>query len=212
MSKQYKNRIIEHREIPAELIRNNPKNWRLHPTEQKEALTGVLDSVGIVSEVMVRPLADGTFELIDGQMRRDIMKGQLIPSAVTDLSEEEADLILTTHDPITGMARVDKVKLEELLDSLTPTNQALSDLFDSIATMARIEDSPDRPSPRDEMGESDEGTKTICQYTMVFDDDEQLSDWFGFLRYLKDNFPEYDSIGSRLTAHIRSIREEESSE
>ena len=49
------------------------------------------------------------------------------------------------------------------------------------------------------------GAKTIIQYTMVFNDAEQQSDWYAFLRYLKGN-PDYTDLpttASQVTAFIK---------
>jgi hypothetical protein len=218
MSKQkIRNRIIEHRDVPAELIKNNPKNYRLHPTEQRDALIGVLEEVGIVDTVMLRELGDGTYELIDGHLRKDILKGQMVPATIVDLTESEADLILATHDPLTGMAKHDPEKLEELLKDLETNNPSIADLLQQLADQAGIEEEKAKSHKKTDGGsftDPDENfreTKMIIQYTMIFDDEEQQADWFGFLRYLKDRFPEEESIGGRVASHCRSLRERDDS-
>ena len=47
MSDTWKNRIVDYGNEPAGSFRANPLNWRIHPVLQKEALTGVLNEVGI---------------------------------------------------------------------------------------------------------------------------------------------------------------------
>jgi hypothetical protein len=49
------------------------------------------------------------------------------------------------------------------------------------------------------------GAKTVIQYTMVFNDAEQQSDWYAFLRYLKSN-PDYADLpttASQVAAFVK---------
>jgi hypothetical protein len=49
------------------------------------------------------------------------------------------------------------------------------------------------------------GAKAVIQYTMVFNDAEQQSEWYAFLRYLKSN-PTYSDLpttASQITAFIK---------
>src|SRR5687767_6711495 len=50
---------------PAELVAH-PKNWRVHPDHQKTALSGVLDEVGWVQNVIVNRT---TGRVLDGHLR-----------------------------------------------------------------------------------------------------------------------------------------------
>lgn len=62
----YKNRIIgEGVEDPAKLVAN-PKNWRVHPQHQQDALDGVLSEVGWVQRVIVN---QKTGHIVDGHLR-----------------------------------------------------------------------------------------------------------------------------------------------
>ena len=61
-----RDRVVELRRIPASKLRPHPHNWRSHPPAQRAALAGVLAEVGFAGALLVRPLAEGDFELIDG--------------------------------------------------------------------------------------------------------------------------------------------------
>ena len=104
---QIRNRIKEFRQVKASDLRPNPKNWRTHPTEQKDALRGVLAEIGFADAVLARELPDGGLELIDGHLRVETTPDQLVPVLVLDVTEEEADKLLTTLDSITNMAGID---------------------------------------------------------------------------------------------------------
>ena len=49
----WRNRIVGYDQVSVEAIQANPKNHRLHPEAQRRALSGVLDEVGIVQNVII---------------------------------------------------------------------------------------------------------------------------------------------------------------
>jgi DNA modification methylase len=111
---RWRNRIIGTGvEDPAQLLAN-PKNWRLHPQEQQDALRGALDKIGWVQNVVVNKR---TGFVVDGHLRVSmaISAGEKVPVLYVDLSEAEEALILATLDPVAGMAAVNSQKLDELL-------------------------------------------------------------------------------------------------
>jgi hypothetical protein len=129
----WRNRITRHAEIdPAQLLAN-PKNWRIHPAAQQDALAAVIDDVGYVDEVTVQ---DGTDVVVDGHLRvaLALQSGQAtIPVAYTDLSDDEADVILATFDPIGAMAATDNALLGSLLSNIEREDGDLNDTLNRIA-------------------------------------------------------------------------------
>ena len=112
--RQWRNRIIGHgEEDPAQLLAN-PRNWRIHPKAQQEALVGVLKQVGWVQDVIVN---QRTGYVLDGHARvaLAIAASERVPVVYVDLSEEEERLILATIDPLSAMAGTDKDLLGELV-------------------------------------------------------------------------------------------------
>lgn len=49
---------------------------------------------------------------------------------------------------------------------------------------------------------NDEFNYTI-QYNIIFDEEEQQEDWYSFVRFLKEKYPDCESIGQRLQIFIR---------
>ena len=62
---QIRDRIKELRRVPASELMPNPKNWRLHPASQENALRSVLADIGFADVAIARETADGLM-LIDG--------------------------------------------------------------------------------------------------------------------------------------------------
>ena len=111
----------------------NPRNWRIHPLSQQDALKGVLEEVGWVQQVIVNKR---TGNLIDGHLRCQLAAregAQTIPVVYVDVSEDEEALVLATLDPIAGMAATDKAKLDRLFQDINSDNENVQKLISEIA-------------------------------------------------------------------------------
>lgn len=126
-----KDRIKEFRRVPASELLPNPRNWRLHPQAQESALRGVLDEIGVADAVIVRETEDG-LELIDGHLRRDVLGDQPVPVLVLDVTEEEAEKLLLTLDPLAMMAHADTDQLLGLLRDNPFESQAVADMLEAL--------------------------------------------------------------------------------
>jgi hypothetical protein len=135
---QIRDRIKELRRVPAGELRPNPRNWRLHPPAQQDALRGVLAEVGYADALLARELPDGTLMLIDGHLRAETTPDAVVPVLILDVDEQEADKILLTHDPLAGMATIADVHLQSLLADVQTESSAVRGLLDSIATNAPV--------------------------------------------------------------------------
>ena len=114
----------------ADLI-DNPKNWRKHPDAQRNALGGLLESVGWADAVLARETPDGLM-LIDGHLRKELADDSKVPVLVLDVTEAEADLILATHDPLTEMAETNQELLTELLEDVSVESELLAMLENKV--------------------------------------------------------------------------------
>lgn len=130
---QVRDRIREFRRIPAASLRPNPKNWRVHPERQRNALMGVLAEVGYADALLVRECADGSFELIDGHLRAETTPDQPVPVLILDVDEREAALLLASVDPLANLAETDGDQLSALLQELDPQSPALQEMFADLS-------------------------------------------------------------------------------
>lgn len=126
-----RDRIKSLRRVSASQLLPNPKNWRKHPDAQQDAMRGVLSEIGFADAVLARETAAGLM-LIDGHLRADIAPDSKIPVLVLDVTEEEADKILATHDPIAEMATADQEKFAELMASISFESEATQNMCDSL--------------------------------------------------------------------------------
>jgi hypothetical protein len=140
-----RSRIVETRDVAAEELRLHPYNWRVHPHGQIEAVEGILQEVGIVQTLVAyhSEREGGALTLIDGHLRQGL--GGVWPVTITDLNDEEADLILATLHPLGDMATVDSNRLAALLEQVkmeTIENESIADLLITLAqkTPAEFDD------------------------------------------------------------------------
>jgi hypothetical protein len=143
---QIRDRIKEFRRVRASLLRPNPRNWRMHPPAQRDALRGVLAEVGYAGALLARELPDGALELIDGHLRAETTPEQEVPVLVLDLSEEEAAKLLAVLDPLSAMAEADETALAALLAQVETENAAVRAMLDSLLA----EPPPELEEPHDD--------------------------------------------------------------
>lgn len=112
------NRIVGHGvEVPDQLLAH-PYNWHVHPKAQQDAMATALDTVGWVQDVIVN---QRTGHVLDGHMRVSLAISREepeVPVVYVDLSPEEEELVLSTLDPMAGMAVSDVKLLAQLRESV----------------------------------------------------------------------------------------------
>lgn len=161
-----RNRIIEYKTVEACELRPNPKNWRVHPKAQQDALRGVLAEVGIADAVLARKLPDGSLMLIDGHLRAETLGDGDVPVLILDVNEAEADKLLATLDPLAAMAEKDAEQLASLLADLKQHDDTLASLvwpdyvIDPLlsASWTPPEIEADDPAPQNDDGSSKKNT------------------------------------------------------
>jgi ParB family transcriptional regulator, chromosome partitioning protein len=159
--------IGELRELPVELVKPNPKQPRTR--FDAEALAGLAASIetsGVVQPLLVRPLADGSYELIAGERRwRAAQQAGLekVPAIVRD--PERAERLQVAL--IENMVREDLNPVEEaracaaLVDDLGLSKEELARRIGrsrpAVSNLIRILDLPDEALELLESGELSEG-------------------------------------------------------
>jgi DNA modification methylase len=111
----------------------NPKNCRVHGKAQRAAWSGLLTEIGYADALLVRELDDGRLMIIDGHMRAETTPDALVPALLLDVSEEEADKLLLTLDPLAAMAESNSSQVQRLLETVRTDNPAVEDLFRRVA-------------------------------------------------------------------------------
>jgi DNA modification methylase len=132
---QIRDRVKELRRVRASDLADNCNNWRVHPQHQREALRALLNAIGFAGAELAyySERNSGRLTLIDGHLRKLEVGDAEIPCLVTDLNDEEADLLLLTYDPIAALAEADKGALDGLLSQVHSESAAVQDLLKSLA-------------------------------------------------------------------------------
>jgi hypothetical protein len=133
-TQQWTNRIVGHGEIdPAEIVKN-PRNFRLHPQAQSDALLGLLQEVGVLQDVIINK---NTGLLVDGELRVRLALQQAqsrLPVKYVDLTEDEEKKVLLFFDRLSAMAVIDQAKLDELLHEIEVAEPQLQAALMQFAT------------------------------------------------------------------------------
>ena len=133
-----KDRITGLRKVAAKDVKHDPRNWRTHPQEQRQALRGLMGQIGFADACTVRIAREGDavvlvgaakvgdLVLIDGHLRdEEVPPDFKLPVVVTDLTEKEAWLMLATADPLSALAGQDDEKFLLLLDDIDSDSAAV---------------------------------------------------------------------------------------
>lgn len=133
---EVRDRVRELRRVPARELVPNPRNWRRHPVGQQAALRGVLAEIGYADALLVRELADGSLQLIDGHLRAETTPDQVVPVLVLDVDEHEGDKLLLTLDPLASLAETDQVSMAALWERVDIEQAAVQEMIQQMTDVA----------------------------------------------------------------------------
>ena len=122
--------------LDAASLDENPANWRLHPSEQTQALSASIDEVGWAGALLYN---ERTKRLLDGHARRKLFAGKgEVPVLVGSWDEATERKILAVLDPLGGMTETNRGALADLLRDVGSDDAALSRLLDDIVDAPSI--------------------------------------------------------------------------
>jgi hypothetical protein len=148
---QIKDRIVEFKRIKAGELQDHQGNWRLHPQFQRDALRGILGDVGIADVLKAyHSERQGGLTLIDGHLRKEDYPDVEWPVVVLDITDQEADLLLSVYDPLAALAGMDREKTIELTERAVTDDLAVRELLMQIHEQAQ-------KMEEEEAGEADDG-------------------------------------------------------
>ena len=157
----------ELRELPVSLIKPNPSQPRTNfDTEALAALAASIETTGVVQPLLVRPLPDGSYELVAGERRwRAAQQAGLekVPAVVRDQAEAER----LQAALIENMVREDLNPVEEaracaaLVEDLGLTKEELAKRVGrsrpAVSNLIRLLELPDEALALLESGDLSEG-------------------------------------------------------
>ena len=117
-----------------EELKDNPKNWRVHPEAQSAGLDAVLGETGWAGAALFN---ERSGRLIDGHLRKHVDSKHLwngkIPVIVGDWTPKQERLLLATLDPLAVMAETDLEAAGALIANLKSENEAIKKVLDECA-------------------------------------------------------------------------------
>ena len=155
------------RELPVDLVKPNPNQPRTNfDPEALAALAASIEASGVVQPLLVRPLPDGSYELVAGERRwRAAQQAGLerVPAVIRD--QEEADRLQAAL--IENMVREDLNPVEEakacaaLIEDLGLTKEELAKRVGrsrpAVSNLIRLLELPDETIGLLESGDLSEG-------------------------------------------------------
>ena len=129
-------------EIPLNKLMEVPWNPNQLDPAMLARLTESISRYGLVQNLVVRPLGDGTYEVLSGNQRLQVLRGrghEVVPCVVGELDDARARLLAQALNRIHGeddlglraeLVRevLDKLPQEEVLSLLPETAESLSSL------------------------------------------------------------------------------------
>lgn len=149
---RWRNRIVRYEAaVDPEQLLANPRNWRIHPKRQSEAMVAALGELGWVDAVIVNVNTD---TVIDGHLRcaEAIAAHEVVPVLYVDLDAEEELKALATFDVITGLAVTEHDALKSIRAEVTFVADVLGSVVDEALGIT-VDDGlgePDAPAPAPE--------------------------------------------------------------
>lgn len=160
----YRMRVKELRWVKAGELLDHPDNWRIHTKAQTSALQAVMKEIGVTDAVRAYEEPDGRLRLFDGHLRKDILRDELVPVLVNDLTEKEARASLATFDPIGAMAQADTDILGALLDEMRGAFDGLDALADAVGDAEGVEAAVPEPSGEDPGAQIDKAEELLAKW------------------------------------------------
>lgn len=167
-----RDRIVELRRVPASQLAPNPKNWRIHPTNQHNVLRGLLSEIGISAAAIAVERPEGLV-LSDGHLRSEIAGNEILPVLIVDLNDAEADQPLTTFDGVSALTTGDPDKLEQLQSEISAKSEAVQAMLDKMAAYNGI--TAPTVFPIGQRNSSAVGSKEIGQRSTLWRDLHPMS-------------------------------------
>lgn len=135
-----RNRLLERRMVRAGDLVDHPSQWRDHSEAQADAMAGVLREVGIASTLKAwySERAGGKLVTWDGHLRKSLDPDLEWPVDILDITDAEADYLLSVFDPISAMATADAGALDALLSSVQSSEAAVQAMLNDLAVNAGI--------------------------------------------------------------------------
>lgn len=199
---------LEVRMVPVSAIRParyNPRKDLTPEDDQYQRIARSLDEFGLVEPLVWNEV---TGNLVGGHQRLKVLLARgvtEVPCAVVRIADEAREQALNLAlNKVSGAW--DLPKLKDLLEELDTGAFDLEITGFSLEEVERLMTHVHVP-PADQEQEGPGGSAglgdPVIAYNIVFDDESQQQAWYGFLKWLRVEYPDLDTLGARLARFIQ---------
>lgn len=142
-----RDRIIDHIKVKAKDLVPHQYNFRKHPERQRRALAASFEEIGFARSLLGFRLPDGRIKLIDGHLRADMEPELEVTVELLNVTEEEANKLLLTIDPICALAQTDHEAHDRVRALARTDSTALNDLWTATANDFKVLSDLRQPTP-----------------------------------------------------------------
>ena len=175
-------------------------NSRTHTENQINQIVASIKEFGFTNPILI----DGENGIIAGHGRvlaaQKLDINQIPCIELSHLTEHQKKAYVIADNKLALNAGWDEELLKIELESLNELEFDVNLLgFDDLELETILETEPEEPqedSQNKELG-------FIIQYNIVFDTEDQQQVWYDFIRFLKQEYQESETIGERLSHFIR---------
>jgi hypothetical protein len=137
---RWKNRIIERVDMRVGDLRDHEGNPWLHPARQQEQVEGLLNEIGKIDSIKAwrSERLNGVLATWDGHLRKALNPDEIWPVDITDLTDEEADLVIAVYNRTSHDAMIEGDLLDALLDGVAATDMAVLQMLDEMSSESEM--------------------------------------------------------------------------
>ena len=191
------NKSLEIKYLKLNEITPYARNARVHSNEQVQQIASSVREFGFVNPILI----DNDNEIIAGHGRLEaarVLEMDMVPVIqIGHLTKTQKRGLVLADNQIALNAGWNEELLQLELSSL---NEEGFDIeltgFNAEQLEKAMFENLEDPQTQDKP------LNFIISYNIVFDDETQQDTWFKFVRYLRSNFPDNETIGERLTQLI----------
>lgn len=176
------------------------RNSRTHSDEQVAQIAASIKEFGWTNPVLI----DADHGIIAGHGRvmaaRKLSLDKVPCIVLSHLSDAQKKALIIADNKLALNAGWDTEMLSVEIDELRDLNFDINLLGFEQQELNDLIGTPNLPP--EPSGEKD--LNYTIQYNIVFDEEEQQEDWYGFVRFLKESLPDAETLGQRLQIFIRN--------
>jgi hypothetical protein len=206
--------------VDVQLIDEDSANENTHSPEQIQALTESFTDHGMVAPVTIFPKPNGRFTLKKGHamLRAAAVLGFThVPAVSFTGNELEAAAFRVRDNTISNMSVMDEKKMgatalhlmEELPDFrpelLALDQETVERITADLRPMPPPAEpgEPPPPEPPPEPSGKNPGLGTpIIRYEIIFDNEDQQTQWYEFMKQLREAYPDEETAAGRIARFI----------